>query len=182
MLGTAIAFVGGGLVAAAPTATAASTPVTSDYTCSTDFGDQTVTVTTKIALPAKAKKGKTIPAKKVNLKVVLNEGLSDLLRLAGIESLSGSATGAKAKIGTTKVPVSVSFTDQKVPESGPMIIKAKGKTAAFKLKKTGTLKITIPKSFKFSVQNQDGGPLLTDAPCSLVKGEPSSAGSIKVTK
>jgi hypothetical protein len=180
-LGAAVAVGTAGLVAVSPSAGAASG--SADYTCATSLGDQVVTVTTKVAFPAKAAKGTTVAAKKVTLTVTLSEGLTTGLRGLGVTSLSGSAEKVKAKVGTIKVPLkNVAFKDQKVPASGSMKIKAKGTTASFKLKKPGTYAISIPKRFVFSAQDQNGNALISDSSCALNAGEKSGIGSIKVAK
>lgn len=178
-LGAAAAVGSAALVAVSPAAEAAT--VRSGYTCTTDFGPQQVSVVTKLTLPKRVKKGTLVGAKRVRLTVVLPEGLTGLLRAGNITSLSGSATGAKIKIGGTKVRLKgIAFSDQAVPASGAMKIRAKGTTVPFKLRKRGTQAVSIPKSFKFSASNQDGAPLLTNSPCSLDAGEKSKIGSIKV--
>ncbi|WP_127480276.1 DUF6801 domain-containing protein [Nocardioides pantholopis] len=181
--GAALALGAGVLVTTAPAAEAKVSSVKSSYSCATDFGDQVLTVKTKVKLPAKVKKGKKVGAKPVTLTVTLPQGLSDGLRLLGISSLSGSASGVKAKAGKTTIKISgIKFTNAPVPASGQMTFKAKGKTAPVKFKKAGKFTINVPKSFKFSSADQTGGALTTKAPCTLVKGSPAKLGSIKVTK
>ncbi|WP_182526067.1 DUF6801 domain-containing protein [Nocardioides dongkuii] len=181
-LGAGFALAAGALVSVAPAAQAAS--VKSDFSCDTEaLGAQVLSVTTKVKLPAKVKKGKTVGSKKVTMVVVLPQGLTDALRFIGVTELSGSATGVKAKVGKTSFAVKgVKFTDVKVPASGPMKITAKGTTAAFKIKKPGSYTISIPKKFDFSSTTQNGDPLTNEAPCSLVKGQPTKLGTLKVTK
>lgn len=168
-------------MAVSPAAEAAS--LKADFTCATTLGDQVLTVTTKVSFPAKLKKGKSVPAKSVAMKVVLPEALADGLRFIGVTKLSGTATGVKATVGSTKVPLNdVGFTDVPVPESGPMTVTAKGKTTAFSIKKPGTYTISIPKKFLFTSTDQNGNVLTDDAPCSLNSGEPKKIGTLKVTK
>lgn len=167
-----------GLVATTSTAQAAAP--SGDYTCTTDLGPQTVTVTPTTKLPKTTKAGKKVPAKKVTMKVVLSEGLTNGLRSLGVTSLSGEATGAKIKVGTVKVALEdVAFKDTAVPASGPMTVKAVGTTAAFTPKKAGTLKIVAPKKFKFSSAIQGGQALTTNAPCTA-DGKPATIGTLKV--
>jgi hypothetical protein len=181
--GATVALAVGTVLVAAPAAEAKTFSLKSSFVCSTDFGDQTFPVTTKIKLPAKVKKGTSIPGKTVKMQVVIPAALAGLMSSVGIESLSGSASGVKAKIGSTKVPVkNVAFPDTKVPSSGDMKINAKGKASSVKLKKPGVYTVSIPKKFKFTAVNQDGDPLLTKSPCSLAPGEKSKLGTLKVTK
>lgn len=181
--GAALTLGAGAFVVAAPAAEAKGSSVTSSYSCATDFGLQTLTVKTKVNLPAKVKKGKKIGAKPVTLSVALPQGLSDGLRLFGVTSLSGSASGVKAKAGKTTIKISgITFTDAPVPATGPMTFKAKGKTVPVKFKKVGRFTINVPKSFKFSSADQAGGALTTKAPCTLVAGSPAKLGTIKVTR
>lgn len=178
-LGAVVALGTAGLVAVSPGASAAA--VKADYTCATTLGDYVVTVTPKTSLPKKVKKGKQVGAKKVVMSVVLPENLADGLRYLGIESIAGTATGAKITVGSTKVKLNkVSFPQTKVPASGPMKIVAKGTSAAFVLKKKGTFKISAPKKFLFTSTNQDGGTLTDQAPCSA-SGKPVTIGSVKVS-
>jgi hypothetical protein len=168
------------LGAVATTGTAQAAAPSGDYTCATALGDQAVTVTPTTKLPKKAKAGKEVPATKVTMKVVLSQELVDGLRYLGVTSLSGEATGAKIKVGTTSVALDdVAFKDTKVPSSGTMTVKAVGKTAAFTPKKAGALKIVAPKKFDFSSANQDGQPLTDDAPCSS-DGKPATIGTLTV--
>lgn len=180
-LGAAVAVGAAGLVAVSPAADAATGKAA--YTCQTDFGPQPAVVTSNLKFPKKAKKGTTVAEKKVTLTVVLPESLATALRGLGITSLSGTAKGAKAKVGSTKVALkNVAFEDQAVPASGPMKIKAKGTTASFKLKKPGTLAISIPTKFKFSAQDQNGSTLIANSSCGLDAGEKTKIGTVKVTK
>lgn len=154
-----------------------------DYTCTTVVGDQTLAVTAKMALPAKAKKGVEVKGKKVTLTVVLPESLVGALNAIGVKELSGTASGAKIKVGATKVSLDdVAFKNTAVPASGTMTVKAKGKTAAFTLKKPGTYAVTIPTKFKFTSTDQNGGTLTDKAPCSLDSGQKAKVGTIKVAK
>jgi hypothetical protein len=180
-LGAAVAVGTAGLVAVSPTADAVSGKA--NYTCTTSIGDQTVAVTTKVSWPKKATKGTKVAAKKVTLSVVLPQSLTDLLRNVGVTSLSGTAKGVKAKVGTVAVPLKgVGFEDQAVPASGTMKIKATGTASAFKLKKVGTQAVSIPKAFKFTAIDQNGNALIANSPCGLDDGQKSKIGSIKVTK
>lgn len=179
-LGAALAVGSAGLIAVSPTADAAIAGK-AGYTCQTSFGAQAATVTTKLPLPKSAKRGTKVPAKKVVLTVQLSEDLAAALRGFGITSLSGSAEKATAKVGSLKLPlVGIAFKDQAVPASGPMKITAVGKTAPLKLKKKGTQAVSIPKSFLFSAQDQNGNPLIADSTCALDAGQKSKIGSIKV--
>lgn len=165
----------------APAEAAASGKAT--YTCSTVVGDQTLAVTTKIALPAKAKKGTVVKGKKVTLTVVLPESLVGALNAIGVKELSGTASGVKAKVGSTGVALqNVGFKATKVPASGTMTVKATGKTAAFTLKKPGTYAISLPTKFKFTSTDQNGGTLTDKAPCSLDSGQKKKIGTITVAK
>lgn len=179
-LGTALALGSATLVAVSPAADAATGKAV-NYTCTTPtLGDLKVTVATKVALPKSVKKGTKIRSKRVVLTVVLPEETVDGLRFLGITSLSGSATGAKAKVGAKKVALKgVSFDDQAVPASGTMKIKAKGKTAPVTLRKRGKQAISIPKTFKLTASSQNG-PLVSNAPCSLDAGQKTKIGTIKV--
>ena len=171
------------VLVAAPAAEAKPASVKSTYSCQTDFGAQDVGVTTTMVLPAKVKKGKKVPSKPVKLLVVIPEGLTTLMRGVGITSLSGSASGVKASVGTTKVAVKgVKFPATTVPASGAMKIKASGTAAAFKIKKVGTYTVSIPKKFNFTAKDQNGNALLNNAPCTVVKGSPTKIGKLKVVK
>ncbi len=185
--GAAFALGTGALVSvgtpAAQAAQARAGSVKSTYSCSTNFGAQQLQVTTRVKLPKRVVKGKKVGARPVSMTVVLPQGLSDGLRLLGISSLSGQATGVKAKVGAKRVAIKgVSFTNARVPATGPMKFTAKGKTAPFKLRKVGKAKVRIPVSFKFTAKDQTGGTLTDQAPCTLVKGSASSLGTIKVIR
>ncbi|HTW14571.1 MAG TPA: DUF6801 domain-containing protein [Nocardioides sp.] len=178
-LGAAAAVGSAALVAVSPSAQAVSG--SASYTCGTSLGPQTLTVKTKVPLPKKVRKGTKVGAKKVTLTVVLPEGLTAGLRGLGVTSLSGTAKGAKIKIGATKVRLKgIAFTDQKVPASGTMKIRATGKTAPVKLRKRGAQAVTIPRSFKFSASDQNGGALISNSTCALDKGERAKIGTVKV--
>ncbi|GAA4691767.1 DUF6801 domain-containing protein [Nocardioides conyzicola] len=182
-VGGTAALAAAAVLVAAPAAEAKTASLKSSYSCQTDFGAQEVGVTTTMVLPAKVKKNKLVAAKPVKLLVVIPESLATLMRTVGITSLSGSASGVKASVGTTKVAVKgVKFPATNVPASGPMKIKAAGTASAFKIKKPGTYVVSIPKSFKFTAKDQNGNPLLNNAPCTVVKGAPTKLGKLKVVK
>jgi len=171
------------MVAAAPAADAGTVHAKSSFSCQTDFGPQTVGVTTTMVLPAKVRKKKAVPAKPVKLLVSIPESLATLMRTVGITSLSGSASGVKASVGATKVPVKgVTFPATNVPASGDMKIKASGTASAFKIKKPGTYTVSIPKKFNFTAKDQNGNALLNNAPCSVAPGSPTKLGKLTVVK
>lgn len=181
--GVTIALGAGTALVAMPAAEAKTLTATRAFTCATDFGDQTFPVTTKVDLPAKVKKGRTVPGKTVTMRVVIPEGLAGAMSGIGIESLQGTAKGVAAKVGATKVPIKgVKFPATEVPSSGDMTIKAKGKAAPFKIKKPGTYNVLLPKRFKFTAVDQAGNTLLDNAICSLNAGEVAKIGSLKVTR
>jgi hypothetical protein len=174
------------VLVAAPAAEAKPASLKSSYTCATALGDQTMAVTIKLDLPAKAKRGKQVASRPVNMTVVVPESLVDPMRdILGISALSGSASAIKYSVGGMKVPLSkVKIPKTKVPNSGPMTLKAKGIANGFKApKKLGKLTVSIPKAFTFNANNQDGAAVPSSPfQCSLAKGAPTKLGVIKVVK
>ena len=182
-VGGTAALAASAVLVAAPAAEAKPASVKSSYSCQTDFGPQTVAVTTRMVLPAKVKRNKPVPGKPVRLQVVIPESLATAMRTFGITSLSGSASGVKASVGATKVPVTgVTFPATAVPASGAMKINAAGKAKAFKIKKPGKYVVSVPKKFAFTAKDQNGNALLNNAPCSLVAGSKSTITTLKVVK
>lgn len=174
------------VLVAAPAAEAKPASLESSYTCATALGDQTMGVTIKLDLPAKAKKGKKVAARPVKLTVVVPETLVTPMRdLLGISALSGSASSIKYQVGKLQVPLkNVTIPKTPVPASGPMTLKAKGVAGAFKApKKKGKVVVSIPKSFTFNASNQDGQPVPSSPfSCSVASGAPTKLGTIKVVK
>lgn len=174
------------VLVAAPAADAKPASVVSSYSCATALGDQVMGVTVKLDLPAKAKRGKKVSARPVKLTVVVPETLVSPMRdLLGISALSGSASNIKYKVGAKNVPLTkVKIPKTTVPASGPMVLKAKGVAGGFKApNKKGKLTVSIPKSFTFNANNQDGQPVPSSPfNCSVASGAPTKLGTIKVVK
>jgi hypothetical protein len=188
VVGTTVALAAGTVLVATPSADAAVKSVKSGYTCSTDFGDQKFDITTKMDLPAKVKKGKTVPGKSVKLVAVISSDTADLLRTIQVKYISVTADKTVAHAGKTKIPVAgVHSPKTKVPASGGFTVTSKGKAADFSIKKPGSYAVKIPTKFLFTITQYtdaqpDGSPLLQDAPCSVDKGEPTKISTLKVTK
>lgn len=173
------------VLVAAPSAEAKPVSLKSSYTCATALGDQTLTVTTKMNLPTKVKKGKKVPDSTVKMVVVVPETLVTPMRdILGITALSGSATDIKYSVGTKKIPlVKVKIPRTDVPASGSMTLRGSGIAKGFTLKKTGTYAVKIPKDFMFNALDQNGDPAPSSPfPCALSDGAPAKLGSIKVVK
>ncbi len=177
-----------GTVLVATPADAAVKSVKTGFTCASDFGPQSFDITTKMDLPAKVKKGKTVPGKPVKLVAKISSGTADLLRTIGAKYISVTADKTVASAGKTKIPVAgVHSPKTKVPASGGFTVTSKGKAADFSIKKPGKYAVKIPTKFLFSItqytdQFPDGAPLLQDAQCAADKGEPTKISTLKVTK
>ncbi len=183
--GATAALAAGTVLVAMPAAEAKPASLKSSYTCETALGSQTMAVTTKLDLPTKVKKGTKVADRPVKMTVVVPESLVTPMRdILGISALSGSASNIKYAVGSKKVPLAnVRIPKTTVPDSGSMTLHAKGVAKGFKLTKPGKYAITIPKSFTFNANNQDGQPVPTSPfPCSRDAGAPAKIGTLKVVK
>jgi len=184
--GASAALAAGTVLVAAPAAQAKPAKLKSSYTCNTVLGATPMDVTIKINLPKKAKKNKKVAQRPVKMTVVLPESLVDPMRdLLGIEALSGSASKIKYTVGKKKVALKkVRIPQTEVPDSGTMTLKAKGVAAGFKApKKPGKYAVTIPASFVFNAQNQDGEAVPSSPfTCTVTDGAPTKLGTLKVVK
>lgn len=187
-VGATVALGAGAALAVAPAAEAKVHSVKSGFTCDSDFGPQSFDITTKMDLPAKVKKGKTVPGKPVKLVAAISSDTADLLRAIGAKYISVTADKTKASAGKTKIPVAdVHSPKTKVPASGGFTVTSKGKAADFSIKKPGKYSVKIPTKFLFTITQYtdafpDGAPLLQDAQCAADKGTPTTVSTLKVTK
>lgn len=185
-LGAVASLAGAAVLVATPAAEAKPASLKSNYTCTTALGDQSMDVTIKINLPAKAKKGSKVAARPVKMTVVLPESLVTPMRdVLGITAISGSASKIKYAVGSTKVPLSkVKIPETQVPDSGGMTLKASGTANGFKApKKPGKYVVSIPTSFTFNAYNQDGDAVPTSPfPCAVTDGAPTKLGKLTVVK
>ena len=187
-LGATTALAAGTVLMAAPAAEAKVSSVKSGFTCDSDFGPQKFDITTKMDLPAKVKKGKSVPGKPVRLVAAISSETADLLRAIGAEYISVTADKVKASAGSTKIPVAgVKSPKTAVPETGGFNVVAKGTAAAFSIAKPGSYTVKIPTKFLFSITQYtaaqpDGSPLLENLGCAVDKGEPTKLTTLTVTK
>ena len=187
VVGATVALAAGTVLVATP-ADAAVKSVKTGFTCQSDLGPQSFDITTKMDLPAKVKKGKTVPGKPVKLVAVISSETADLLRAIQVKYISVTADKTVASAGKTKIPVTgVHSPKTKVPASGGFTVTSKGLASDFSIKKPGSYAVKIPTKFLFTITQYtdaqpDGSPLLQDAPCSVDKGEPTKISTLKVTK
>lgn len=184
--GATAALAATSVLVAAPAADAKPASLKSSYSCATALGDQAMSVTIKLDLPAKVKRGKKVAARPVRMTVVVPETLVTPMRdLLGITALSGSASSIKYTVGAKRVPLKkVRIPRTTVPTSGAMILRAKGVAGAFKApRKTGRLTVRIPRTFVFNALNQAGQPVPSSPfTCTLASGAPTKLGTIKVVR
>jgi len=173
------------LVGIAPAADAAVKPLKTSYTCDVSALGQSFDFPAVIKIDTTAAKAKkTIAARKFAMTVTIPEEQATLIRTAlGATEISGTASGAKYKVGKTSVALQkLVIKKTAVGDSGPIKLPVNGKSAAFTIKKKGTYAVTAPKKFTFAPVNQDGADLIPGGamPCSVTSGSSLKAGSMKI--
>ena len=155
----------------------------STYSCQTDFGAQDVGVTTTMVLPAKVKKGKKVPSKPVKLLVVIPEAPHDADALGRHHQPLGHGEGREG-VGRhdqgrrqgRQVPRHQGARERRHEDQG------RRHRERLQIKKPRQVHRVHPKKFNFTAKDQNGNPLLNNAPCTVVKGSPTKLGTLKVVK
>lgn len=185
----ATALSAAGLVGTASTSAnagtaAAKAPVATSYTCAVPgFIEFALPVSISTALPPKVKANKTVPAQTVKYQVTVPAAVvgtaATLLGATALGgSLAGDATAGKTKIALTGKLAAAEIVDP----AADLVLKGKGKTAAFKIAKAGSYVVKAPKALSFTPVDQTGKAFIGAISCSLTPGAASKLATIKVTK
>ena len=187
----------GALVAmAAPAATAATASTT--FTCTFPaLGARDIPVAITATLPAEAPAGLDAPAIPVLLNVTLPGDVVDAAKgLFGATSLGGFSNDMVATLDDTASTdtadlalQNANFPQTPVPATAntaltlstpnPLVVgTTPASTVPVSLPGAGTYDIVVPQAFKFTATKQGDVAFLSDIPCAIKAGSPTSLGSV----
>ncbi len=170
-------------VTSVPAAEAKPASITTSYVCGSPFGNQVVSGTSTVNLPAKVRSGTKLAERPVRIRMVLPAAIVSAMRdILGITAISGKATGASYTVGNKLVPLTnLVLPRTPLPARGPVTLNATGVAKGFRLTRAGTYAVKVPTSFRLYAYNQ-AGQAIPGSPlsCTLASGAPSKLGTITV--
>ncbi|KAA1418670.1 hypothetical protein F0U44_09235 [Nocardioides humilatus] len=170
------------IVGAAP-AHATEVDKTIGYHCSSSFGDGDSDVRILATIPDRVAQGVSVPARTVTFKIKVPGRMVRMMRLYGVDSVSGSGK-ASYFVGSLKRPIrDVHIPNTDVPNSGGMTIKGTGRAASFMINQAGTYDVKVSKKLLATVAaHVDGSSYSADLTCNVRRGESRKLASLEVIR
>ncbi len=160
--------------AAPPPVSARKAAVLTTYDCDSDYGGGSGVVRIATKLPESVRAAKPVRPRVVRVLLTVPEELVDQLRAFGVDSLKGSSSSAKLKIGTKSVKVrglKIPRTD--VPDEGSMRLRGAGTADGFTIRRAGEYDVLAPKRLSAQITAQANGfSGDADLTCAVAPGAP----------